>query len=151
VPSARFRAVARLRRHALRFHKVSVDGSGKCDAVATGCEGDEVVGVVFELDPGHKPELDRCEGLGRGYAETPVTLDAEDGPLSAFTYLAQSSHVDSTRRPYAWYKELVLAGAREHRLPEAYVARIEAVRAQEDPDTERAAGRRRLWRSHRDG
>lgn len=35
VPSARPVAVARLAGHSLRWHKVSIDGSGKCDAEAT--------------------------------------------------------------------------------------------------------------------
>jgi hypothetical protein len=41
--------------------------------------------------------------------------------------------------PYAWYKRYVLAGAREHNFPSAYISEIEAVRARPDPKPERSA------------
>ena len=53
--------------HSLRFHKAGRDGSGKCDAFLTGNPRDRVMGALFELCPEQKPDLDRVEGLGRGY------------------------------------------------------------------------------------
>ncbi len=137
VPSARFLILAELQGHKLCFHKVSKDGSGKCDAAPAGQPGDLVYGVVFEIDPGDKPALDRCEGVGRGYEETTVTLATDEGPLSAFTYRAQPNHIDPALRPYTWYKDLVLGGAREHALPQHYIASIESVPADTDPDSSR--------------
>jgi hypothetical protein len=60
-----------LPKHRLRFHKVSNDGSGKCDAQATEDSNDYVIGVLFESD-NEKPALDRKEGLGIGYNEKEV-------------------------------------------------------------------------------
>lgn len=142
VPSARFLVVAQLPRHKLCFHKASKDGSGKCDAASTGKDGDVVYGVVFEIEPSGKPALDRCEYLDRGYAEKTVTLDAETGHVSAFTYVAQSAHIDPSRRPYTWYKDLVTGGARQHGLLEHYIASIESVVADTDPDSAREAENR---------
>jgi len=49
VPSARFVSIATLHAHELRFHKKSVDGSGKCDAYATQNNEHAVIGVVCEI------------------------------------------------------------------------------------------------------
>jgi hypothetical protein len=40
-------------------------------------------------------------------------------------------------RPYDWYREYVLRGARYHGLPSACLRRIESVTAIPDPDPER--------------
>ncbi|WP_235272578.1 MULTISPECIES: gamma-glutamylcyclotransferase [Halomonadaceae] len=42
-------------------------------------------------------------------------------------------------RPYMWYKHHVVAGAREHGLPAAYVRALESIEARTDPDNERHA------------
>ncbi len=36
--------------------------------------------------------------------------------------------------PFRWYKDMVIQGATQNRLPESYVRQIEAVEAVEDPD-----------------
>ncbi len=69
VPSAKPVATGFASDHRLTFDKVSVDGSGKCDAEKTGIPKDRVYGVVYEIDTADKPTLDRVEGLGNGYAE----------------------------------------------------------------------------------
>lgn len=63
VSSAEVVCVARLARHALRFHKKSIDGSSKADALETNSGTDEVLGVVFEIDPAQKRLLDAAEGI----------------------------------------------------------------------------------------
>ena len=55
VPSARFFAVATLKAHRLKFHKISKDGSGKCDAKETENPEDKVVGIVYEFADDEKP------------------------------------------------------------------------------------------------
>lgn len=137
VPSARVLGPGRLPGHALRFHKSSeADGSAKCDACHTADAGDTVQGVVFRIDPGERPHLDRAEGLGVGYAvkEVAVHLDGGDR-VAAFTYYAVA--IDPRLRPYHWYKEHVLRGALEHGLPEPYVEVIRAVESCSDPQAER--------------
>lgn len=136
VPSAQFCAVATLSAHRLCFHKIGKDRSGKCDAEHTGNPDDRVIGVVYEISADEKSALDGHEGLGAGYDEKEVIVTTAHGEaLSAMMYFATT--VDASLRPYNWYREHVLAGARENALPAEYVARIEAVEAIVDPDRER--------------
>ena len=145
VPSANPVHIAKLLNHSLRFHKRSDDRSGKCDAFFTGEPGDEVWGVVFEIDPAEKSQLDAQEGLGLGYAEkAALVIDAEGNRHSVFTYTAEASHIDPALRPYSWYKRFVVEGARQQTLPPDYIANIEAMAATEDPDRNSDAEKRRV-------
>jgi len=147
VASAEPLGVARLDGHRLMFHKVGMDGSGKCDAWHTGSEDDVVLGVVFRMDAADQALLDRAEGLGRGYRRARLCVRMTGGRAAdVFAYLA--THTDPTLAPFDWYRAHVLAGAREHGLPADYVARIQAVRARPDPD---AARRRRELGIHAGG
>ncbi|WP_264766188.1 gamma-glutamylcyclotransferase [Marinobacter fonticola] len=137
VASARFVAVAALPEHALRFHKMGLkDRSGKCDAAHTGDSEDRVIGVVFEISATDKRRLDRIEGLGFGYREKEAEVVAENGErFNVRLYVAR--HIDPSWKPYHWYKNHVLTGARENGLPAGYIARIEAVESVTDRDHKR--------------
>ena len=148
VPSATAIGIGQLVGHALRWDKRSGrDGSGKCDAEATGRQDDVVWGVVFELDPKDKPALDKAEGLGDGYMEKTVQVMTEARPVAAVTYYATDK--DASLRPYHWYKALVIAGAREHGLPANYRSRLELVVTVSDPNPTRASTRKLLLSGHR--
>ena len=120
----------------LRFHKRGRDGSGKCDAFATGDAADVVHGVLFGMNPG------QCEALhgfeGPDYAVATVTVMHADGERRAFLYLARASAIDASLAPFDWYHAFVIEGARRESLPESYVARLAAVSAMADPDAVRA-------------
>lgn len=136
VPSATFVAVATLGAHVLKFHKAGQDGSAKCDAWATGEATDSLIGVVFELGVADKATLDRYEGLGHGYDDKVVRVVTPAGEwIEAVTYVA--TRMDASLPPYHWYCAHVLAGAREHGLPVAYIEAIEAIEAVADPDAVR--------------
>ncbi len=49
APSARPLGVAELRGHELRWHKAGMDGSAKCDVVASSDPRAVVLGVVYAL------------------------------------------------------------------------------------------------------
>jgi len=137
VPSATAIGIGRLGGHELRWDKRSGhDGSGKCDAEATGRQEDVVWGVVFELDPDEKSALDRAEGLGAGYMDKTVQVSTDAGPVTAVMYYAIDK--DASLRPYHWYKALVIAGAREHGLPAGYRSRLELVVTVSDHNPTRA-------------
>jgi hypothetical protein len=143
VPSCKPLGGASLPGHELRFHKRSKDGSGKCNALRLdGATG--VMGVLFGFDASDRAGLDRAEGRGAGYDDTEVTvLDAYGGILNVLTYLAGPDYIDDRLKPYSWYRELVIKGAREHGLPQDYVAAwIETVKAIKDPDRVRDANER---------
>jgi len=141
-PSARAQGIAFLSGHDLRWHKRSTDGSGKCDIVATKDTKRSVFGVLFEIAMGEKPALDRLEGLGVGYEEIDVCLIFEGSETRAKAYRATST--DPSLKPYSWYHALVVAGAKEHGLPDEYAGRIEQVSSWEDPDRERHERNMRL-------
>jgi hypothetical protein len=64
-----------------------------------------------------------------------VTVINEKGRRrKVLTYLAISDYIDDSLKPYGWYKDFVLAGAREHGLPPEYIAEyIQSVEAIDDP------------------
>jgi len=136
--SCTFAGVAKLVGHQLRFHKISKDGSAKCDAFRTGSDDDAIWGAVYDIPASEKPKLDREEGLGRGYEDAQIVVELADGTrLVAVTYVAAADAVRNGVRPFTWYKAYVEAGAEEHRLPEHYVAAIRSVQAVQDTDRAR--------------
>ncbi len=151
VLSAQFYAVAALKGHVLKFHKPSKrDGSAKCDAFYTGNPDDVVYGVVFEMDEGEKSVLDDAESLGVGYLEKNANVvsltDQEE--IEVFLYCAILIS-DGPLAPYDWYKAFVVEGAKEHDLPEGYIAMLETIEAEEDEDKPRAAMNRGILERNR--
>lgn len=135
-PSARAIGIAELPGHELRWHKRSRDESGKCDIVATATAADvSVFGVLYEIANGEKRALDSAEGLGAGYEEIEIKVLCGGDPVTAKAYRATDT--DPALRPYTWYRALVIAGAKEHGLPAPYIAGLESVPADQDPDCSR--------------
>jgi len=135
-PSAEAQGVATLHGYELHWHKHSIDGSGKCDVVRVDDAAAVVYGVLFSIARSEKSDLDRAEGLGRGYDEKQVDVSCCKGATHrAQLYVATKQ--DRLLKPYTWYKAMVVAGAREHGLPPDYMAQLEAVPAVEDADAER--------------
>ena len=137
VPSARLIGPASLRGHLLRWHKAGQDGSGKCDVVPDPSGAGVVHGVLWSIPRSEKAALDRAEGLGAGYNELEVLVEHAGRQMPAHLYRA--SAIDGALRPFGWYHALVVAGARQHALPAAYLASLEAVRTMEDADAQRHA------------
>jgi hypothetical protein len=133
-----------LLKHRLRFHKRSVDGSAKCNALNTEASTDAVFGAVFEISPDEKTALDRAEGLGLGYHEECHSVLLHDGQeLKVRTYIADPAAIDDNLKPYSWYKEFVLAGAEELQLPSDYIDRyVRTVAAETDTNPKREKDRR---------
>lgn len=147
VDNARAIGTFRLDGHVLRFHKVSVDNSGKCDAYETGSDSDFVLGVLYEIEDSEKQHLDDAEGLGGGYAEKCVNVTGPSGRReTAVVYYATC--IDESLRPYTWYKRHVLEGAREAGLDAGYVSIIEAQPAVEDPRRERERKQLEIYREN---
>ena len=145
TPSARRIERGKLSAHRLCWHKRgALDGSGKCDAFLTGDAADMVWGALFEIADMERARLDTAEGLGRGYRDTQVRIETAHGMLTAFTYVATPDAVDATLVPFDWYRDLVVAGARESGLPDPYVTALASVTAICDPDSVRANRHRRL-------
>lgn len=146
VPSASPLNSAYLSGRTLRFNKRSRDGSGKCTLLDAEPES-TVYGVVFEVAPGELTALDEAEHRGRGYERCQVRPRTSDGTCEAFAYVAQPAYIDNALVPYGWYKALVTAGARQHDLPDAYRAYLDAVRTYPDPNEHRRTKHRSLVRA----
>ena len=134
VPSARPVGVVGLDGWLLRFHKRGRDNSGKCNIIRSHMPADRVYAAVYEIDRGEKRALDEAESLGCGYEEMSLAVGRNG---RAFCYVASAGFIDESLLPYTWYRNYVSAGARLHRLPEAYVRTIEVVEAVQDPDSDR--------------
>ena len=127
----------------LTFDKVSRDGSGKCNIEITDSSTDLVYGVLFEISFDEKSSLDRAEGLGEGYREEQVQVITPNGkPFIATAYVATKK--EPTLRPYDWYKALVIAGAKEHKLPIDYVEWLGTFDSQPDSNLSRRAANKSL-------
>lgn len=143
APGAKRMGTYILSAHTLRFHKVSRDNSGKCDAFHTKNPDDFVIGALFEIDLCEKKDLDTAEGLGHAYEEKMVVVvNASGEAVSASTYYA--TNIDDTLKPYSWYKNHVLIGAKESQLPQSYIQKIAAIECIEDPDQRREVEQRAI-------
>ncbi len=137
VASAQVIETCLLKQHDLRFHKKGKDNSAKCDAFYTGMSRDFIWGVLYWMDPKHKPALDHAEGRGNGYEVKIVSVTGVNGHFHrALTYYA--THIEPSLKPYNWYKNHVMTGALEAGLCENYIDRIRRVESIADPDTERS-------------
>jgi len=119
APSAESVEIGRLRGWRLACNKHGRDGSGKANLVPD--PGREVWGVVYRLSPAELVQLDEVE---QGYRRVafPV-LTPGDRTLDAEAYV--SDLITSDPVPFNWYRELMVAGARHHRLPETHIAYLE--------------------------
>lgn len=147
VRGARPLGPAQLSRHQLRFHMRGSDGSGKCNVLNTGRVEDVVHGVVFEIDERRLPRLHVAEGPGYEFLELQVVM--RDEPLRAAVYRARPAWLDDALAPFLWYQYFVVAGGREHGLPEPYVRSIENMFARRDPNRWRVI--RNHWIARRAG
>jgi|GEM_PF-83449 len=124
--------IFKLPRYTLRFNKVSIDGSLKANIEKN--DKDNVFGVLFKINPSRKVELDKAEGLGKGYIIIEIEIERLDTneKIKAFTYVADKIDNSNANKPYDWYVELILLGAQEHKLPKEYIYKIKAISTKKD-------------------
>lgn len=137
VPNSRLVGTVRLDGYRLTFHKRSTDGSSKCNLDFTDKSEHVAHAAVFEVPEDEVSHLDTAEGLGAGYYKQQMTINVNGEPLLVFVYLASQSHLVADLEPYHWYKGFVLAGARKHQFPDAYLQQIAAVTSKSDPKESR--------------
>ena len=123
--------------HRLSFDKVSTDGSGKCNIAPTNDPADRVYGVLFSIEIFEAQDLDEAEGLGRGYHKSSVQVVSPTGVQVAVAYIADN--INPFLLPYDWYKDFVVRGAIEHKLPAVYVRRLQITGSQRVSNEKRRA------------
>lgn len=82
-----------------------------------------VHGVLYRLSEHGLARLDRSEGEAYEHAQLPVWGE-RCGAVTATVY--RSPHRVRGRRPSRRYRDLLVQGAREHALPDAYIAALAA-------------------------
>jgi hypothetical protein len=119
--------VARLRDHRLGFTRRSVrTGTGVADVVLAA--GEDVWGVLYELEPADADMLDRKEGAGWAYVRTPTrVLTADGAEVDAFMYTVLHKEREEVPPSDAYVARLV-SGARNRGLPHPYVGDLERLR-----------------------
>src|SRR5699024_2903387 len=130
--------------HRLSFDLRGGDGSGKCN-VAPAAGDDGVYGVLYELDASRLQRLHAAEGPAYEFVELDVVSDAL-GTVPAAVYRGRPTWLAPGLVPFKWYLRFVLAGAREHGLPTAYVRELSQRSTQRDRNPWRAW---RNWRIYR--
>lgn len=148
LPSTKFIGAYQLSGFLLKFHKASCDGSGKCDAFETNEQSDFIIGVLFDIDENEKPILDKIEGVGQGYEEKTVIVENNEGEKQA-AYLYIATDINQNLAPYDWYKNHVLTGAKNAKLPLDYIEKIAAVKAKPDQNTERSTKEYRVYKAQK--
>ena len=137
TPSAEVMGIIDNPGYRISFAKRGRDDSGKCTLHATDNGSDKVYGILYRLSGADKPVLDRYEGLGFGYREEVISAKLDGLNYRAFSYIAQTDYVDRELQPYDWYKQLVVLGARHHRLSATYIAELDRVVSKADRESSR--------------
>lgn len=132
VPSAEFCCTGRVEKRQIRLHKTGGDGSAKANCLWTGDAGDEVWGVIYEIDPADKLSLDKAEGLGAGYDEEIIAIHTDSGVVMAQVYIANPAYIDDSLAPLSWYMKYIITGAADWQLPAAYIERLRQFATCED-------------------
>jgi gamma-glutamylcyclotransferase len=95
------------------------------------CPQSIVWGATYWISDEMIKALDGYEAVAMGhYRRSRVEVETENGEqLWAETYIGGDRFVGEEGTPSKAYLQLILAGAREHDLPESYVRRVEAILA----------------------
>ena len=122
APSARERGAASARGFELRLDKRGGDGTAKANLHAA--PRGQVWGALYALDREDWPRLDDCE---RGYARIEIEVISASGQRA----LAQTYRSDllTAAAAAAWYKQLIVDGARAHALPAEWCAWLDGLSA----------------------
>jgi cation transport regulator ChaC len=124
----------------LRFNKQSTDGSGKANVEAH--EGSQVCGVLYSVPDADLKLLDDGEV---GYHRLRLRVRTGDNvDEESWVYVATTPSNEPSLPPYTWYKRFIVEGAREHHLPDEYVASLENIEAVQDANSVRDRRKREL-------
>lgn len=144
IPGAQFIGTGSLAQHQFRYHKKGKDGSAKADALFTGRDTDQIMGVIYRISPPDRPILSAIEDEGIGYELKPVLISGEGGAqVEAFTYVAL--HIDRSLLPFDWYHQHVLFGAKRAGFHEGYLEFLYSLQCQIDQDDLRRAKEQSIY------
>lgn len=99
------------------YDKPSIDGSSKLNIRPS--EGSTVYGAVYQVDEEQLADLDAAEPRYRRVGLTVMASTPRSGRQPVFVY--RWTGEPSSERPFDWYVDMVVAGARHHGLPPDYI------------------------------
>lgn len=103
----------RLLDYGFRFNRKNSDGSARANIIAS--ESEDVFGAVYQVDQKYQNVLLKTEP---GYQLIEVSVETERGNVEAFTFISEAD--DEDIYPKKEYLNSILAGAKDHSLPEEY-------------------------------
>ena len=93
--------------------------------------------MVFTIEHHEFAILDQVEDGYRREDHFGVRMAGTGEHLGVSTYIALDEKKDPELKPFDWYLALSIAGALEHKLPEAVIATFTNTAYWTDPDTSR--------------
>jgi hypothetical protein len=121
------RGIAKLARHRILFDKAGKNGTGKTNIGRR--QGSEVWGVLFGMTAA---QFARLSGYEAGYVEETVIVLLGGTEVKAQTFVA--SKLTPRLTPSRKYLDYLIAGAREHGLPDSYITKLAARRVSQPVD-----------------
>lgn len=121
------------------FKKRGEDGSGKAGLTYAPNSSTPVHGVLYRIPLSELNLLDEAEWEGNGYDRIDgisTASSVNNKIIKSSTYLATDLHNDL--QPFDWYKALVVAGAKENKLPMYWINMLRSIDALNDPVPSRA-------------
>ena len=112
--------------------------NSKGDAEKTSDIKDMVYGVLFSINDEQVGVLDKFEGLNYGYGRKAVNVIDEKSSKQIPALMYYATDIDPTLKPYDWYKEQTLKGAKDNGLPEEYAKSLESFESKEDKNEVRS-------------
>lgn len=113
-----------LKNYVFRCNKKSSSGSNKGNIAPQ--NGETTWGVLFELPTNQIANLDKIE---KGYKRIKVNVSIGGQAVECETYLSMEI---STDLPTKSYMDFIIEGAREHKLPQDYIATMSQIQVKED-------------------
>ncbi|XP_067651925.1 gamma-glutamylcyclotransferase-like [Haliotis asinina] len=126
-PTAQYFGVARLDDYRLTFDSpLDTKTTLWAGAPATirRCPGSSVWGVIWQLDMADSDSLDRQE---KRYKRRMVTVTTPDGTTYTCRTYELDGEFDISHTPSPQYKDVIVRGAKQNGLPEAYISQLEAI------------------------
>ena len=125
-----------LKDHKLDFNYYSrLMGGGAGNAVE--CRGEHIEGIVFDLSEEDMVTIDGKEAAPDYFHRKKATITLEDGTElpDVVVYVAVKDKERDFTPPTHAYKRIIIEGAKDYGLSEAWIKKLEAIPSQ-DPDFE---------------
>lgn len=108
--------------YALRFVQRGLPGIEPAFASVVEAPGERIHGVLYTLSA---PDMRRLDAIERSYDRIPVRVNTARGEVLATAYRAKRPRT-TEGMPSRRYLGLLIEGAKEHGLPETFIADLEA-------------------------